>query len=359
MKKLLTFLVTTSAIAVFGQTEKKQEPTDFIPKGYVVFEEISGDLNKDGIEDCVFIIKGTDSNQIITDDYRGQLDRNRRGIIILFKGSDHYELALKNYDCFSSEHEDGGVYYAPELSVTIDNGNLYIHYGHGRYGYWKYSFRFQNSDFELIGYDEGYRSNFDSDWVTFDEESLNFLSKKKLIKEVIKVSSDGKETYKKTWENLSVNKLIKLSEVKNFDELEVMDEVTLSSSNEKERIEKKLWENNGEWNIVQEDVIKISSNGEKYNSTTYNKGAMIFTKDGNGFLTELSESNPDIIDTLEFTYTITQDKLIISHEYDSQMYEMEWNKNKMILTWHTSWKDFVNNEYVDVKYTTVTKLEKK
>ena len=221
MKKLLTFLLVTLTTTVFGQVEQKQNPTDFLPKGYEVFETINGDLNKDGIEDCVLIIKGTDKNQIITDEYRGQLDRNRRGIIVLFNKKDHYELAVKNYECLSSENEDGGVYFAPELSVEIKNGNLYAHYGHGRYGYWKYTFRFQNSDFELIGYDAGYRSNFVSDWVTFDEKSIIFLSKKKLIKEVIKVSTDGKETFKETWKNITVNELIKLSEIKDFDELDM------------------------------------------------------------------------------------------------------------------------------------------
>ena len=59
------------------KVEQKQNPTDFVPKGYVVFEKINGDLNKDGSDDCVLIIKGTDKNQIIKDEYRGQLDRNR------------------------------------------------------------------------------------------------------------------------------------------------------------------------------------------------------------------------------------------------------------------------------------------
>lgn len=221
MKKLLTILIATLAQTVFGQVEQKQNPIDFLPKGDVVFEKITGDLNKDSIEDCVLIIKGTDTSKIITDEYRGKLDRNRRGVIVLFNKKDHYELAAKNYDCFSSENEDGGVYFAPELSVEIKKGNLYIQYGHGRYGDWQYTFRFQNSGFELVGYDASYRSSFVSDYVTFDEESFNFLSKRKLVKEVIKVNADGKETYKETWENIIVTKLIKLSEVKDFDELGV------------------------------------------------------------------------------------------------------------------------------------------
>jgi len=71
---------------------------------------------------------------------------------VLLNSANNYQLALENYDCFSSENEAGGVYFAPELWVKIEKGNLYINYSHGRYGYWSYTFRFQDSDFALIGY---------------------------------------------------------------------------------------------------------------------------------------------------------------------------------------------------------------
>ena len=154
MKTILTLFISILTTTVFGQVEQKLNPTDFLPKGYVVFEQINGDLNKDSIDDCVLIIKGTDTNKIVTDEYRGKLDRNRRGVIVLFNKNGLYELAIKNLDCFSSENEDGGVYFAPELSIEIKKGNLYFHYGHGRYGYWKYTFRFQKSDFK-IGFWDG------------------------------------------------------------------------------------------------------------------------------------------------------------------------------------------------------------
>ena len=220
MKKLLAILMTILTTLVFGQVEQKQTPTDFLPKGFVVFEIINGDLNNDGLEDCILIIKGTDKNQIITDEYRGQLDRNRRGIVVLFNKKNHYELVIKKDDCFSSENEDGGVYFAPELSIAIEKGNLYILYNHGRYGFWKYTFRYQNSDFELIGYDCGYRSDFTYEEITFNELSFNFLSKKKLIKTVIAIDENGIK-YKETWKNIMANKLIKLSEIKDFDDLDI------------------------------------------------------------------------------------------------------------------------------------------
>ena len=217
IKTILFQIVLTTS--VFAQTEQRKELTKFLPKGYVIFDEVYGDLNKDGIEDCVVIIKGIDKNNIIKDEYRGELDRNRRGVIILFNKKGSYELVVKNYDCFSSENEDGGVYFAPELSVEIKKGNLYFHYGHGRYGYWDYTFRFQNSDFELIGYDES--DNFGP--ITNAQTSINFLTKKKLyrVNTNQNAETDGEEIFKETWTKIKVEKFIKLSEIKDFDELEV------------------------------------------------------------------------------------------------------------------------------------------
>ena len=230
MKIQLAFLLLTFTIAVFGQVEQKKNPIDFLPKGYLLFkyegetssgieDEIKGDLNKDGLEDIVLIIKGTDKNKIIKDDYRGQLDKNRRGIIVLFNKGGFYEIATKNYDCFSSENEDGGVYFAPELDPGIIKGNLYINYRHGRYGNWSYTFKYQNGDFELIGYD----SNSSRGPVPQYEESINFLTKKRLTRDNLNKddNDDSEVKYKETWKKITIKKLIKLSEIKDFDELDM------------------------------------------------------------------------------------------------------------------------------------------
>ena len=37
---------------------KFNKVSDFLPEGYVVYEKIYGDLNNDGLDDCVVIIKG-------------------------------------------------------------------------------------------------------------------------------------------------------------------------------------------------------------------------------------------------------------------------------------------------------------
>lgn len=219
MNRIFILLTTFFTVIILGQTKHEKKLSDFLPKGYVISEKVNGDLNIDGIDDIILIIKGTDKSKIIKDEFRGELDRNRRGIIVLFNKIDYYELASKNYNCFSSKNEDGGVYFPPELSVEIKKGNLCVHYAHGRYGFWKYTFRFKNSDFDLIGYNES-----NGGVVIESETSINFLTKKKLEKvNANKNSEGGDEVFKQVWKNISINKLIKLSKIVDFDEFEIPD----------------------------------------------------------------------------------------------------------------------------------------
>ena len=218
LKTLSTFMAILLSAAVFAQSHPAINFSEFLPEGHVLFEKVSGDLNNDGLNDCVLITKATDKSRIIKDEVRGDLDRNRRGIIVLFRKNDSYVPVVSNPDCFSSENEDGGVYFAPELSVSIKEGNLFIHYGHGRYGYWKYTFRAQNNDLELIGYD----SSSNHGPYTISAVSMNFLTGKKLTRENLFQSEElEEEVFKETWEDIEVGELLKLSEVEDFDGLEV------------------------------------------------------------------------------------------------------------------------------------------
>ena len=202
----------------------KQRITDFIPKGYKLFEKISGDLNKDGLDDCVLIIKATRKDGFERD-YEGKLiDRNRRGIIVLFSEEKGYKVAVKNYNCFSSENEDGGNYFSPELGVIIKDSKLYLHYYHGRYGYWEYCFRYQNSDFMLIGYE----ASHDRGPVVLFKTSINFLTGVEYDDENINAynfnadsddDSEIDEVFKRTVVKLKKKPLMKLSEIEDFDEL--------------------------------------------------------------------------------------------------------------------------------------------
>ena len=219
MKLFSTFSLALISAIAFAQPVLKQNANDFIPQGFVLSGTSIGDLNKDGIDDKVILIKGTDNGAFEKNEYGEMVDRNRRGIIVLFKKDNQYQMVLKNLNCFSSENEDGGVYYAPELSLEINKGNLYIHYAHGRYGYWKYTFRYRNSDFYLIGYDSS-----EGGEVVEKETSINFLSKKKQEKVNTNESAEGgDEEFRETWTNIIVNKLLKLRDIKDFENFEEVD----------------------------------------------------------------------------------------------------------------------------------------
>jgi hypothetical protein len=216
MKLLSIFSFALISAIAFGQPVLKQNANDFIPQGFVLSGTSIGDLNKDGVDDKVLLVKGTDKGAFEKNDFGELVDLNRRGIIVLFKKDNQYEMVLKNLNCFSSENEDGGVYYAPELSLEIDKGNLYVHYAHGRYGYWKYTFRYRNSDFYLIGYDTS-----EGGEVIDKETSINFLSKKKQVKVNTNSSAEGgDEVFKETWTNITVAELLKLREIKDFENFE-------------------------------------------------------------------------------------------------------------------------------------------
>jgi hypothetical protein len=200
---------------ILSKEGKTFSPADFVPANYLLVEEVPGDLNKDKLIDCVLLIKGTDKNQVIQHEHRGRLDRNRRGIVVLVNRKNSYELVVKNERCLSSENEDGGVYFPPELLVQVVKGNLIFHYGHGRYGHNSYTFRLKKNDLELIGYDETL-GGADIQKST----SINFLTRKKQVKDYTSENAEGgDEVFKEVWKKIKLPKPILFSEIKDFDDL--------------------------------------------------------------------------------------------------------------------------------------------
>lgn len=195
----------------------RQRVTDFIPKGYKLFYKQYGDLNKDGYIDCVLIIKATRKDGFVKDFKNEVVDRNRRGIIVLFNKEGIYEVASKNYTCFSSENEDGGAYISPELDMNIKNAKLYLHYYLGRRGYREYCFRYQDNDFALIGFE----SSSDDGPTVLGKTSVNFLTRTKYTDININIQDDNIDAkFKRTVTKLKKEPLKKLSKITDFDELE-------------------------------------------------------------------------------------------------------------------------------------------
>ncbi len=220
--KILFFSIAV-LLALTGKAQNKETVPfiNYVPKGFELLETVKGDLNKDGFADFVLIVQAIDKKKFHLDKYRGKLNLNRKGLIILLKKGNLYEKVLENTECFASEDEYTGAYIPPEFEIKINKGNLSINYGQGANGFWNYTFRYTNSIFELIGYDTGYKSETEFECVVFDEESINLLTAKRQIKKVISVDKDCKETYKESWKEIRIIKKIKLQTVKDFEEITI------------------------------------------------------------------------------------------------------------------------------------------
>lgn len=199
----------------------KMNTAEFIPKNYTLYEEILGDLNNDGLDDSVLLLKGTDKEKILLDENSVNVNRNRRGIIILFKKGKGYELLLKNYECFSSESEEGSAYFDPELTLSIKKGNFEITFSHGKHGFWTYTFQNKKDDFELLKY---YVSTSHGNDVIKSETTIDYSNQNKTIKtNTNKKAKIGKEVFKVNVEDIVIKKIVKLSEIKDFDELNILE----------------------------------------------------------------------------------------------------------------------------------------
>lgn len=194
--------------------------TGLLPKGYEVHDVLKGDLNKDSLEDYVFLVGSTNPEKF--EEFRPGVtaDRNRQGIVIIFgERNNKYKKIVENLSCFPSNFEDGGVYYAPELYLDINKkNNLEINYAHGRYGNWGFIFRYQNGRFELIGS----FTNSNRGPIGLSSVSINYSTKKKRIMTNINVDTEQEEdeVWEEKWEDIKVDKLLDLNEVEDlvFDE---------------------------------------------------------------------------------------------------------------------------------------------
>lgn len=215
---LRLFLVVVLVAGCRSTKPQHKNALQFIPENYVLYQKLNADLNYDGILDCILIIKNTNPEYIVVNSFDKTVDRNRRGIIILFKNKKGYQLIDKNINCFYSENEEGYGYYAPQLTLEVDKGDIIFNFEHGKYGYWNYRFRLSDTQYKLIKY---YRkSTFGPK--TISEITINFLSKEKLVIKNVNQDDEGNsDVFKETTSSITLEQLIELSHIKDFEELQL------------------------------------------------------------------------------------------------------------------------------------------
>lgn len=217
MKNIIILLsIGLISSATFANNGKFNQ---FVPQGFNLLEtHCQADFNKDGKKDCVLLIKDTKKSAWENNVHDKLVDRNRRGIVILFKTQNGYQKIVENKALFASENEDGGVYFAPELEIEAKGNKLKFYYGHGRYGSWTYAFDYRtidnNKNFYLIGYD--LNSNH-GPYINYTQ-SVNFLTGKYRHQENMDRERETETPrFKTTWYDLPKNPIVRLKDIEDID----------------------------------------------------------------------------------------------------------------------------------------------
>jgi len=212
MRHFLIFLFVIISRLSFGQDfvypfiqASAMSFEDFIPKGWVVFDSASGDLNKDGKADLALVIQHKDS-VVWVNDFGDTVLTNPRMLVVLFRGTgqEGYTLAERS-NTFILVHDDR-IMDDPFEDVMINKGLLEVSFRlFYSMGSWyitvaTYKFRYQANEFALIGaeYLSFHRATHD-----FEEYSYNFLTKRKIVSK----GSDMKGTRKTIKESFALTEL--------------------------------------------------------------------------------------------------------------------------------------------------------
>ena len=189
------------------EIEKKLKK--FVPRGWKILQFVTGDLNKDTLEDVAMVIEETDAENFVKNDALGPeiLNINPRELWILFQEKDgDYALETKNdIGLIPSQHDEE----CPTLADPLLNGEIFIenHLLKCQFHYWlsagswyasivSYIFRYQKEHFELIGVDyySYHRASGEE-----KESSYNLFTGKMKITTGGNISGEGKE--KVEWKN--------------------------------------------------------------------------------------------------------------------------------------------------------------
>lgn len=200
MKKIFSFLVLFLFI-----TSQSQELKDFIiPKGYKKILETKGDLDKDGKDETVIIFNTEPKAEV-----------SGRKFYILKNMNGRLKIWKEN-STLINDNKTGFYPSDNKLEVDIKNNCLTIlqsYYSNSRHlDTSKYTFRFQNEDFYLIGasirFDDTCEFNF--------KNEVNFSTGKVIIDEKYSDCDDGfnKKTPKDYHREFTYRlpKLIKMNE---------------------------------------------------------------------------------------------------------------------------------------------------
>jgi hypothetical protein len=194
-----------------------QSVEGFLPMEWRMELKQTGDLNGDGRDDVVMVLRALEERNII--DIRGQggpehFDTNPRILMVAFaNAAGGYDLALENHTLIARTTEPLGQdpldpNGVQEGGVAIKNGTLQVTLGYfgGNMGHLTYTFRFEKGGFKLIGYDSIDVERFKG---IASQVSVNYLTRR-VKRSVGHISED---TDKVTWTKLPLKPLQTMPQV--------------------------------------------------------------------------------------------------------------------------------------------------
>ena len=134
-------------------------PSDFVPTGWKLEKELTGDLNKDGWLDAVMVLVDNDPNNIVADPQysdREPFNSNPRMLAVVFAepNAKSYKLMLENHKFLPRFIDLGGQENYEDGNISLDRGTIRIELFNlgGSIVRPSFQFRWQNNQFELIGF---------------------------------------------------------------------------------------------------------------------------------------------------------------------------------------------------------------
>ena len=169
--------IDTSRIPVAGTGVN-----DFVPPGWIIEEQVSGDLNKDSFTDIALKLI---EDKPVKDKDDENLECRRRVLIILFKDNHGKFSRVAVAERLLQGTGDGGAFYAfvpAPANVKIEKGILVVNQDHGSRNVIENTFRFKfdasSKRFVLIGLDQKDRDRLTGVIIA---KSTNFLTGERII----------------------------------------------------------------------------------------------------------------------------------------------------------------------------------
>jgi len=183
---------------------------DFVPAGYAIMAEETGDLDKDGKDDVALILKSTMEDTISIDTAINRI------LVVALRSKNGYSTAAVTDKLIKCRTCGGPGWDDPYNGMHLDKGVLIIdHFGGGMIR-WSITsrFRYQNGNFYLVGstkqhFNNG-KMNADGEFADADYTDVNYVTGQR---ERRKIDSNWNMVLDKT-DKIKVKPLIRMVDYK-------------------------------------------------------------------------------------------------------------------------------------------------